>query len=123
MGAYFPNSHPEAARATLASMLRPKTILAIVLIALPAAAASKPQVTSLGKAMPVKLLLGSAEEKTVAITVRPLTSTPSLKEYTTGPTHDVTACSSCGGRIALMIRFPAKRQASPGGFGSADAGC
>jgi hypothetical protein len=85
MGAYFPNSHPEAARATLASMLRPKTILAIVLIALPAAAASKPQVTSLGKAMPVKLLLGSAEEKTVAITVRPLTSTPGSRNTPPDP--------------------------------------
>jgi hypothetical protein len=53
-------------------------------------AASKPHVMSLGKPMPVKLLLGPSEEKSVNITVRPLFLDTKLKEYTTGPAHDVT---------------------------------
>jgi hypothetical protein len=60
------------------------------MLALSAGAASKPHVMSLGKAMPVKLLLGPAEEKALTITVRPLYLDTKLKEYTTGPTHDVT---------------------------------
>ena len=40
--------------------------------------------------MPVKLLLGPAEEKTVTTTVRPLYLDTKLKEYTTGRTHDVS---------------------------------
>ena len=55
-----------------------------------ATAASKPHVISLGKATPVKLLLGPSEEQSVNITVRPLYLDTKLKEYTTGPAHDVT---------------------------------
>ena len=55
-----------------------------------ASAASKPHVMSLGKPMPVKLLLGPSEERSVNITVRPLYLDTKLKEYTTGPTHDIT---------------------------------
>ena len=43
-----------------------------------------------GKAHAVKLLLGPADEKSLSITVRPLYLDTKLKEYTTGPTHDVT---------------------------------
>lgn len=71
-------------------MLSPRIVFAILMLALSAAAASKPHVMSLGKAMPVKLLLGPTEEKTLTITVRPLYLDTKLKEYTTGPTHDVT---------------------------------
>ena len=44
----------------------------------------------LGKAHPVKLLLGPSEEKSLTIKVRPLYLDTKLKEYTTGPTHDIT---------------------------------
>ena len=71
-------------------MLSLRLIFVILILVLSAGAASKPHVMSLGKAMPVKLWLGPAEEKTVTITVRPLYLDTKLKEYTTGPTHDVT---------------------------------
>ena len=71
-------------------MLSARVAFAVVIFALSAGAASKPHVVSLGKPMPVKLLLGPAEEKSLTITVRPLFLDTKLKEYTTGPTHDVT---------------------------------
>jgi hypothetical protein len=71
-------------------MLSPRIAFAVLMLAVSAGAASKPHVMSLGKAMPVKLLLGPTEEKTLTITVRPLYLDTKLKEYTTGPTHDVT---------------------------------
>jgi hypothetical protein len=40
--------------------------------------------------MPVKLLLGRSEENNLSITVRPLYLDTKLKEYTTGPAHDIT---------------------------------
>lgn len=57
---------------------------------LPAAAVSKPHVVSLGKATPVKLLVGPSESKSVDITIRPLYVDTRLKSYTTGDSHDVT---------------------------------
>ncbi|HVP54109.1 MAG TPA: hypothetical protein VMU45_03865 [Candidatus Eisenbacteria bacterium] len=63
---------------------------ALLTLVISAAAASKPHVLSLGKPTPVKLLLGPSEEKTVTITVRPLYLDTKLKEYTTGPAHDIT---------------------------------
>ena len=71
-------------------MLSSKAVLAVVMLVLAAHAASKPHVMSLGKPMPVKLLLGPTEEKSISITVRPLYWDTKLKEYTVGPTHDVT---------------------------------
>lgn len=59
-------------------------------LSLSSAAASKAHVVSLGKATTAKILLGPAEEKTLPITVRPLYVDTKLKEYTTGPAHDVT---------------------------------
>jgi len=53
-------------------------------------AASKPHVVSLGKATAVKLFVGTSEDKTVDITVRPLYIDSKLKEFTTGDAHDVT---------------------------------
>jgi len=67
-----------------------KIAFAVILVALSATAASKPHVMSLGKSMPVKLLLGPGEEKVLNITVRPLYLDTKLKDYTTGPTHEVT---------------------------------
>jgi hypothetical protein len=65
-------------------------LLAILPVGLPAAAASKPHVVSLGKAMPVKLFVGPSEDKTVDITVRALYVDTKLKDFTTGDAHDVT---------------------------------
>ncbi len=45
---------------------------------------------SFGKAMPVKLILGPSEDKSLNIMVRPLFLDAKLKEYTTGPAHDIT---------------------------------
>lgn len=56
----------------------------LLILTISAAAASKPHVMSLGKPMPVKLLLGPAEEKTLTINVRPLYLDTKLKEYTAG---------------------------------------
>ena len=53
-------------------------------------AATKPHVMSFGKPTTVKLFLGPSEEKSVSITVRPLFLDTKLKEYTTGPAHDIT---------------------------------
>ena len=53
-------------------------------------AASKPHVMSFGKPTTVKLLLGPSEEKSLSISVRPLFLDTKLKEYTTGPAHDIT---------------------------------
>ena len=65
-------------------------MFALLALVLSASAASKPHVMSLGKPMPVKLLLGPSEEKSLNITVRPLYLDTKLKEYTTGPAHDIT---------------------------------
>lgn len=65
-------------------------LLAFLPIGPQAAAASKPHVVSLGKPVPVKLFVGSSEDKTIDITVRPLYVDTKLKDYTTGPAHDVT---------------------------------
>lgn len=67
-----------------------KIVLALLILAVSARAASKAHVMSLGKPMPVKLLLGPSEEKNLSITVRPLYLDTKLKEYTTGPAHDIT---------------------------------
>jgi hypothetical protein len=53
-------------------------------------AASKPHIMSFGKATTVKLMLGPLEEKELTITIRPLFLDTKLKEYTTGPVHDIT---------------------------------
>lgn len=68
----------------------------ILLVLLPAAApglliaATKPHVVSFGTAVQVQLFVGPAEEKTVDMTVRPLYVDTKLKEFTTGPHHEVT---------------------------------
>ncbi len=64
--------------------------VAILPIAVTAGAASKPHVVSLGKATQVKLFVGSSEDRTMSISVRPLYVDSKLKDFTTGETHDVT---------------------------------
>jgi hypothetical protein len=65
-------------------------LLMALLLGVPEAAASKPHVVALGKAMPVKLFIGPSEDKTVDIVVHPLYVDTKLKEFTTGESHDVT---------------------------------
>ena len=55
-----------------------------------AGAASKPHVVSFGSPQPVKLYVGSLEEKSIDITVRALYVDTKLKEFTNGKAHDVT---------------------------------
>src|SRR5208283_5654784 len=87
---YFRNLQPSDHGGTLASMRSPRIVFALLILVISAHAASKPHVMSLGKPMPVKLLLGPSEGKSATITVRPLYLDTKLKEYTTGPAHDIT---------------------------------
>jgi len=64
--------------------------LAALLTVTTAAAVSKQHTVTLGKAMPVKLFVGSSEDKTIDITVRPLYVDGKVKDFTTGDTHEVT---------------------------------
>ena len=61
-----------------------------ILICLPAAATPKPHTVTLGRPVPVKLMVGASENKTVDITVRALNVDGKVKDFTTGDTHDVT---------------------------------
>jgi hypothetical protein len=79
---------------------------------------------SLGKPTPVKLFLSSAEDKTISINMRGLYLDAKLKEYTVGATHDVTD------RLFVVRRayrindsLAGESQASPSGYGNAEAGC
>ncbi len=53
-------------------------------------AAPKAHVIAFGKPIPVKLFVGPAEDKSLDLTVRPLSIDGKLREFTTGATHDVT---------------------------------
>ena len=59
-------------------------------LSLPLSAASKPHVVGLGRPLPVKLFLGTGKDSGIGITVRALYVDSKLKEFTTGPAHDVT---------------------------------
>jgi hypothetical protein len=61
-----------------------------LLICTPVKAASKPHVVALGKTTTVKLSIGSSEDKSIDIVVRPLYVDTKLKEYTTGESHEIT---------------------------------
>jgi hypothetical protein len=67
-----------------------RVISILLCLAISARGASKPHVMSFGKSTTVKLLLGPSEEKSLTISVRPLFLDTKLKEYTTGPVHDIT---------------------------------
>jgi len=53
-------------------------------------AASRPHVITFGKVIPVKLMVGPAEDKSLDLSVRPLLVDGRLREFTTGEAHDVT---------------------------------
>ena len=57
---------------------------------LPAGAASKPHMVSLGKPVAAQLSIGPSEDKTIDIGIRPLYVDGKVKEFTTGNAHDVT---------------------------------
>ena len=79
---------------------------------------------SLGKPTPVKIFFSSAEDKALTINVRPLYLDAKLKEYTVGATHDVTDRLFVVRRAYRMNdSLPGESAVSPGGFGSAEAGC
>ena len=67
-----------------------RILVAGLLLANFASAASKPHVVGFGKPMPVKLFFGPSEDKSIDITVRGLYVDAKLKEFTTGKQHDVT---------------------------------
>ncbi len=67
-----------------------RTISVVLILAVSAAAASKPHVVSLGKPTAVKFFQGPTEERTLTTNVRPLYLDTKLKDYTSGATHDVT---------------------------------
>lgn len=69
-----------------------KTVVipAFLILSVVAMAQSRPHVISFGKAMPVKLFVGPAEEQSLDLKVRPLYVDSKLREFTTGEAHDVT---------------------------------
>lgn len=71
-------------------MITPRIAAVVLLLCASGHGASKPHVMSFGKPTTVKLLLGPSEEKSLTIAVRPLFLDTKLKEYTTGPAHDIT---------------------------------
>lgn len=66
--------------------------ISVVCLALATAAVGAPRqhVLSFGKWMPVKLFLGSNEDKSLDIQIRSLYVDGRLREFTTGDPHDVT---------------------------------
>ncbi len=66
--------------------LLPLVLLASSLVS----AASRPHVIAFGKAMPVKLMVGPGEDKSLEMTVRALLVDGKMREFTTGDSHDVT---------------------------------
>jgi hypothetical protein len=64
--------------------------MACLALATAAAAAPRQHVLSFGKWMPVKLFLGSNEDKSLDIKIRSLHVDGRLREFTTGDPHDVT---------------------------------
>jgi hypothetical protein len=87
-------------------------------------AASKPHVVSLGKATPVKLFVGPAEDRTIDISVRPLYVDTKLKDFTTGDAHDVTDREFVVRRAyRINDTCPTTRRSLPSGFGNEADGC
>lgn len=67
-----------------------RLLLTLVVLAATAWAAPKPHVIAFGKALPVKLMLGPEEDKSLDLTVRGLSVDGKLREFATGEVHDVT---------------------------------
>lgn len=67
-----------------------RRLLVLILLAGSAFAASKAHVIAFGKALPVKLMVGPTEDKSLDMTVRGLSVDGRLREFTTGEGHDVT---------------------------------
>jgi len=67
-----------------------RILVAGLVLANLASAASKPHVVGFGKPVPVKVFIGPLEDKTIDISVRALYVDAKLREFTTGKQHDVT---------------------------------
>ena len=65
-------------------------LAAILAFAASDASAAKQHVVTLGKVMPVKLFVGTNEDKSIDLKVRPLVVDGKIKEFTTGESHEVT---------------------------------
>src|ERR1700744_2930730 len=70
--------------------MRKLVLLAAIVLAAGNARAAKPHAVALGKPMPAKLFIGTNEDKSIALKVRPLVVDGKIKEFTTGEPHDVT---------------------------------
>jgi hypothetical protein len=62
----------------------------MVACAVTVAAAATPHVITFGKPLPVKLFLGTNEDKSIDLKIRSLYVDGKLKEFTTGEPHDIT---------------------------------
>jgi hypothetical protein len=70
--------------------MRKLLLLAAITVMATGVHAAKQHVVTLGKPMPVKLFVGTNEDKSIDLKVRPLFVDGKIKEFTTGETHDVT---------------------------------
>jgi hypothetical protein len=70
--------------------MRKLLLLAAITVMATGAHAAKQHVVTLGKPMPVKLFVGTNEDKSIDLKVRPLFVDGKIKEFTTGETHEVT---------------------------------
>jgi hypothetical protein len=70
--------------------MRKVLLLAAIAVMAAGAHAAKQHVVTLGKPMPVKLFVGTNENKSIDLKVRSLYVDGKLKEFTTGEPHDVT---------------------------------
>ena len=74
----------------------------------------KPHVISFGKWTAAKWFVGSADNKALDLKIRPFYVDTRLKEFTTGPTHDVTDRLFVVGRMfRLNDMLPKEIGASP----------
>jgi hypothetical protein len=70
--------------------MRKLLLLTAIAVMAAGAHAAKQHVVTLAKPMPVKLFVGTNEEKSIDLKVRPLIVDGKIKEFTTGDPHDVT---------------------------------
>src|SRR5689334_18380055 len=70
--------------------MRKLLLLAVIALTAGDVFAAKQHIVNLGKVMPVKLFVGTNEDRSIDLKVRPLFVDGKIKEFTTGEPHDVT---------------------------------